>query len=1507
MAMQIANTSPGAGSIPLGRLIDFILQRTYHELTVLAELLPRKTDVERKIEIVQFASSTRQLFVRLLALVKWAASATKVEKCAAIVGFLDKQNLLFVETADILAMMARETLVQARLPSFHIPCAVEVLTLGTYSRLPTCIRDKIVPPDPITPSERRSTLLRLNQIIQYRLVSSDLPPQMRSLRIENGRVMFHVEHEFEVSLTLMGDGPHIPWRLLDIDILVEDKDTGDCRALVHSLQIQFIHQLIQSRLVDNPKPLHELYNCLHSFCLSLQLEVIHSQLARLCRERLGDFVRVDEYRPGQNLVVQYWRDQFSKEKQTYQLNIQVDSVDPRKPLRVTHNPALPHKDAVWADQAIKSEFLSVEKLLIQTIHIRTKQRLSDLRDRLRSSVVGPAECPILGSPAMLQVPLLQPCMQSENLLVTVDTHTGYFLAFVPQYDPPMIGEIQEALNKDAAKLDTLLTDLRFWMTVKRCEKTLQHLPVLTSPKLPLVVPRGHPAARLGPHTLYVKLCKHHNCYVVVELKENPSSPQEISQTYYLMTVQPHALPEEDPSSSSAAGAQGGSGETPMETELPKAFLRVANFMQLDTFAIVHGPCTKIDLSLLSGGGKRKLSASNELLAKRPRYTGYFISELAHVVAFCDDRIPFCTLTVELNKRNICHQGMQIEANGTNFLVKIVQMPAGEDWEKETAAALQAATLSCTLRLQVKGIKAWLAEFVFCSCPLPSQSPKERGPRRPVCFMYDFASGTASQVASVVEEMLQDWNTIGHLYGVVLRFAQALRLDQHHSLMSIVDIKSFTYKKLVLGYGLNKASTVTIYWRPSEKRFHLAFGVVGHTASASNPHTVVAPQLQHEFNQHRSVATLIEVLRDTYAPLLSLTKLPSAPQLGIINSRPQVPVQTFVIIPQSSTHLRLAYRNTYVLDLQCRPEGMVAVRDGAYSKFDKTKAVEDFTPIQGLRAFLSKFVDESACQLRRRSQSEDDNPPSPIPTLEGMDSFLGPGLRPLSPAQRPQDASAAAAAAVAAAAGGLRFHHPMTPPSNPHTPASPHPSVLSQGYVASPNPSFASLASPPVPGPPPSSSGVVGGAANPHVSPSLLHMQAQSPGNLFGASSPVNPLHAPSPSFLPSPSPSQVPLPSPAQPGFMASQASHPEGGSPFPTPGGSQGSMSLSSPAPGTWPGSPSVPRPSPRLAPSPSPHGAAAAALHSPQTGPPMDHKPQMPTGLGGGSTRVLPQRSWAAAMPTLLSHKGLDLACQSSMGSGMGGPPLPLQLAPHCSPLERFLGCVFMRKSLHRVVQGEENLTMIQTQEPGVIQFRAETLQCRVSLNPASMQSLHLKLSPPGPPEQWSPDELQLLERYFDTKVVSFPYKPNAFMSFTRLLNAPLNILKDFVQLMRLELVPDRSMKWSMQLCLTIPPAAPPIAPSGMSSVLVIKNKMLFFLQLTRTVPGEPSHIAVPVVYDMSTNVMQVADKRLDTPVVQPNAPIVLINAMLRRFAEFAPPNECCIYPSIREILTSLAIPPQ
>ena len=42
--------------------------------------LPRKTDMERKTDIFNFSSRTRLLATRLLALVKWASSAAKVDK-----------------------------------------------------------------------------------------------------------------------------------------------------------------------------------------------------------------------------------------------------------------------------------------------------------------------------------------------------------------------------------------------------------------------------------------------------------------------------------------------------------------------------------------------------------------------------------------------------------------------------------------------------------------------------------------------------------------------------------------------------------------------------------------------------------------------------------------------------------------------------------------------------------------------------------------------------------------------------------------------------------------------------------------------------------------------------------------------------------------------------------------------------------------------------------------------------------------------------------------------------------------------------------------------------------------------------------------------------------------------------------------------------------------------------------------------------------------------------------
>lgn len=73
--------------------------------------------------------------------------------------------------------------------------------------------------------------------------------------------------------------------------------------------------------------------------------------------------------------------------------------------------------------------------------------------------------------------------------------------------------------------------------------------------------------------------------------------------------------------------------------------------------------------------------------------------------------------------------------------------------------------------------------------------------------------------------------------------------------------------------------------------------------------------------------------------------------------------------------------------------------------------------------------------------------------------------------------------------------------------------------------------------------------------------------------------------------------------YLLRYLAHGDAGSPFAAPT-STGNLSMSSPAPGAWPGSPSVPRPSPRPGgTAQSPGSSSHPALHSPQAGTLSDH----------------------------------------------------------------------------------------------------------------------------------------------------------------------------------------------------------------------------------------------------------------------------------------------------------------
>lgn len=138
----------------------------------------------------------------------------------------------------------------------------------------------------------------------------------------------------------------------------------------------------------------------------------------------------------------------------------------------------------------------------------------------------------------------------------------------------------------------------------------------------------------------------------------------------------------------------------------------------------------------------------------------------------------------------------------------------------------------------------------------------------------------------------------------------------------------------------------------------------------------------------------------------------------------------------------------------------------------------------------------------------------------------------------------------------------------------------------------------------------------------------------------------------------------------------------------------------------------------------------------------------------------------------------------------------------------------------------------------------------------------------------------------MAAVPFKPNALQAFGRLLNAPFRILRDLVQIVKLELVAafaqqHPGLKWSVQLCLTVPPSAPAFVPVGSAAFLTARNKMLFFLHLRRLgmpADADGASVVLPLVYDVSTNVTQVnnqlASSKLKKPYLQRTYEVLLNN---------------------------------
>jgi len=448
-----------------------------------------------------------------------------------------------------------------------------------------------------------------------------------------------------------------------------------------------------------------------------------------------------------------------------------------------------------------------------------------------------------------------------------------------------------------------------------------------------------------------------------------------------------------------------------------------------------------------------------------------------------------------------------------------------------------------------------------------------------------------------------------------------------------------------------------------------------------------------------------------------------------------------------------------------------------------------------------------------------------------------------------------------------------------TPASPAGGGVNRGAGASqshasPGAAFPSLTSPSAPAH--------------HITPSPM-MGTPSPGNVLTAASPGN-MHVPSPSFGHAPSPGGV--------GVMPSPSF-----------------ISPNSPARGGPCGIPASPRQM-GLAHSPAVSAAASGQMSSTQI-------QSLPL------ARQLPQRAWAASVPTLLSHEALHTLCTPcALTASPTGFPL--------SPLERFFGCSTLRKHLQRIIAKEEGFQPIAGSDNRAVIFQTPPvmnrvpqslepgLAARVFFNPSNMLTLHLKVQPMAhAKDAYSPDDLLTIEKYFDARVAIPPYRINGMSSFLEFFKAPVRIMKDVIRILSLDLnsaLPPGSppLKWTLNVCLTLPPQAPQIFPPGYCSVYIkpAMDKILLMLQLNRVppapTPGTPgptestlSSVCVPIYHEISSN----QTSYLLNPPNQPPPVSVAVASHLQRFNEqfrsnpaHLGSNECSLFPSVKDMLLNL-----
>ncbi|KAI6238613.1 Mediator of RNA polymerase II transcription subunit 14 [Aphelenchoides fujianensis] len=884
----------GAPAVPLAHLIDLAVQETYKQWTLMLELIDRRQDSDRKIMLIDFTRRTRAYFLKLYAVVKWVRVGRPLDQLTASICYvLDQLGQQYVETADILARVAREELVFARLPTFQVSTAVDVLSLGTMRRLPTVIKSAHIRPRPLSKRQTVLTMRYVEQMIEHRLgqEAHELPPGFSDVRIRNGMAIFTVPHEFEIRMTLMREAvaplaasaeppafdyeaemKRWHWTLLDLRVLVVDHEVGLGAPLLHARQNHELIRVCRTAMQNAANAVRTVYELLHDFCMKLQLDLLFCHAQSLSQSISSEYVRVDAYDPMQgSLSISYWARRRPGTSQStaaapFKILVNRDKTEEASGLKLRHQPPVDGLPSIHRSEG-QPQFHS---LFTKTILFRCRERLENVKRLFATIGERSAAVRLLDDAAIRLVYRVLPAEDTtseEWLHVAVNTFSGRIVCEVPGLEERAAGcasldednrpashraadhrcdeimQLEEALNADCRPeneaIERALRRLHVLLLLRRFARTAadHHFRPLSAARATGWLDKwdGGPRDRL-----YLEFDWEPHHVVVLTLELEPSLDVRV-QLFLADWAKQHVdVPREE-------WREGG-----------KIASSKVQLHELTTADIVSE--TVLGNLEATGLDVREFFLPNGATVSGSR------QQIRAAVSSLADRLLVVRLGEQLRKRGVRYAPVEHEPTVGGLRLRFTDF--AEMLHAETAipadSRLFENLVSCSLRLDSQRLPLrWQFECTMRNVPLVADYLKtyeEVDVARTSCFsnVQEVAFRNTWSIAANANLRLVDGlqnNVIdrvkifAHMFDLAERFA--LGYEQYFN--RCCSILSFTYQKLQILYGRRREWLLSISYKVTTPGFRL------HFAQASgwdelrpcnnkwNAHTMVAAQLCAQLN------------------------------------------------------------------------------------------------------------------------------------------------------------------------------------------------------------------------------------------------------------------------------------------------------------------------------------------------------------------------------------------------------------------------------------------------------------------------------------------------------------------------------------------------------------------------------------------------------------------------------------------------------------------------------------